>query len=90
LRWPQRVSSAGKCSRSGLGRGRRSGRAPGRALHRLLHSPFASPRRSGSLPPAGEHTQPWCGVVPKRAAIDDPDLEPLWESMNGTTRKRAE
>jgi hypothetical protein len=26
----------------------------------------------------------------KRAAIDDPDLKPLWESMGGTLWKRAE
>ena len=26
----------------------------------------------------------------KRAAIDDPDLKPLWDSMSGTIWKRAE
>jgi len=26
----------------------------------------------------------------KRAAIDDPDLQPLWDSMGGTSWKRTE
>jgi len=26
----------------------------------------------------------------KRAAIDDPDLQPLWDRMSGTLWKRAE
>jgi hypothetical protein len=26
----------------------------------------------------------------KQAAIDDPDLQPLWDSMGGTTWKRVE